>query len=142
MRVLLTALITLFTISFSNAQDSVIGKWKSIDDETGEAKSIVEIYKKGDKVYGKILEIINPEDKDGVCDECEDSDPRKGEKIEGMEILTDMEKDGKYWEDGEILDPENGKVYRCKIWVEDGNLQVRGYIAFFFRTQEWLPVKE
>jgi len=43
------------------------------------------------------------------------------------------------WEDGDILDPENGKVYRCKVWVEQGNLMVRGYIAFLYRTQKWLP---
>jgi len=45
------------------------------------------------------------------------------------------------WEDGDILDPENGKVYRCKVWVEQGNLMVRGYIAFLYRTQKWLPAK-
>lgn len=50
-----------------------------------------------------------------------------------------MERDGDQWSGGEIPDPNNGKIYRCKIWVGDGNLKVRGYIAFFFRTQTWLP---
>ena len=59
-----------------------------------------------------------------------------------MTIVTDMVKDGNEWEDGEILDPKNGKVYDCKMWVEDGKLKVRGYIAFFYRTQTWLPVED
>jgi uncharacterized protein (DUF2147 family) len=57
-----------------------------------------------------------------------------------MEIIRDLEQDGDEWEDGTIIDPDNGKVYDCKLWVEDGELQVRGYIAFFFRTQVWLKV--
>ena len=116
---------------------SVTGKWKSIDDETGEAKSIVEIYKKGDKVYGKIIEILNEDKKDVICSKCEESDPRYNQKMLGMEIITDMEKDGNEWGEGEILDPNTGKIYDCKLWVEDGKLQVRGYVMFFFRTQTW-----
>ena len=59
-----------------------------------------------------------------------------------MEIIRAMEKDDDEWEDGTIMDPKKGTVYDCKMWVEDGKLQVRGYIAFFFRTQTWLPYKE
>ena len=56
-----------------------------------------------------------------------------------MEIVRDMEPDDDEWEDGSICDPKNGKVYDCKMWLEDGNLKVRGYVAFFYRTQTWLP---
>jgi uncharacterized protein (DUF2147 family) len=59
--------------------------------------------------------------------------------IVGLEIIRNMEKDGDEYEDGDILDPENGKVYRCKLWVEEGKLRVRGYISFLYRTQTWLP---
>ena len=59
-----------------------------------------------------------------------------------MTIITDMEMDGAEWEDGEILDPENGKVYDCKLWIEDGKLKVRGYVAFFYRTQTWFPAND
>ena len=59
--------------------------------------------------------------------------------IVGLEIIRDMKKDGDEYAGGDILDPENGKVYRCKIWVENGKLMVRGYIAFLYRTQTWLP---
>lgn len=117
---------------------TVIGKWKTIDDETGKPKSIVEIYKKNGKVFGKIIELINPSEPDPICDLCEDD--RKNQKITGMEIIRDLEQDDDEWEDGTILDPKKGEVYDCKIWVDkdDPNkLQVRGYVLFFFRTQTW-----
>ena len=75
-------------------------------------------------------------------------DHYKGIQLKGrmpdneMTTATENDSDDDEWDDGEILDPENGKVYDCKIWVEDGKLQVRGYVAFFFRTQTWLPVTE
>jgi len=139
MNILKITLILIPTFFLSNTYgQSIIGKWKSIDDETGKEKSIVEIYMKDGKAYGKIIKLFREpnEEQDPVCEEC--TDYRKGKKIIGMTIITNMEKDGDEWEDGEILDPNNGKIYDCKLWVEDGNLQVRGYIAFFFRTQTWL----
>lgn len=135
-------LFTLSIISLSlNAQD-IFGKWKTIDDNTGKARSIVEITQKDGKAYGKILKLFREpgEDLDPICDEC--SDYRKDKKVIGMTIITDMEPDGNEWEDGEILDLENGKVYDCKLWVEDGKLKVRGYVAFFFRTQTWYAAND
>jgi uncharacterized protein (DUF2147 family) len=137
------SLIFIFSIiSLSlNAQD-IFGKWKTIDDNTGKARSIVEITQEDGKAFGKILKLFREpeEDLDPICDDC--SDYRKDKKVIGMTIITEMAKDGAEWEDGEILDPENGKVYDCKLWLEDGNLKVRGYVAFFFRTQTWFPVNE
>lgn len=136
----------LFSSTFILAQSgSAVGKWKTIDDETGKEKSVVEIYKKDDgKYYGKIIKLFNPDKQDAVCDKCDEEDPRFNQKVLGMEILTEMELDeeDQEYEDGEILDPNNGKVYDCKLWVEDGKLQVRGYVLFFHRTQEWLPWTE
>lgn len=133
-------LIVFTAVSTSlNAQDSVVGKWKTIDDNTGEAKSIVEIYKKGDKIFGKIERILREQDRDKVCIKCKGDE--YNQPIEGMVIIKSLEKDGEEYEDGTILDPENGKVYRCKIWVDEDNpniLNVRGYIAFLYRTQQWL----
>ena len=127
--------------SFAQAQE-IFGKWKTIDDNTGKPRSIVEITEKDGKAYGKILKLFREpgEEQDPICDEC--TDYRKDKKVIGLTIITDMVKDDDEWEDGEILDPENGKVYDCKMWVEDGKLQVRGYVAFFFRTQTWLPAED
>lgn len=126
----------------AEAQGTIVGKWKTLDDEEkGRVKSIVEIYEKNGKYYGKVVKLFRKpdEDPDPICDKCDDDDPRKNKKVLGMEILKDMVKDDDEWKDGEILDPKKGKVYDCKMWLEDGNLQVRGYLLFFFRTQTWLP---
>ena len=131
-----------FLVCFSiQAQDSIYGKWKTIDDATGKPRAVVEIYQKDGKAYGKIIRLFrSPEqDQDPICDKCNGVEHNK--KVIGLEILKAMEKDGDEWEDGTILDTESGKVYDCKLWLEDGKLMVRGYIAFFFRTQEWLPYK-
>ncbi|MFT7034969.1 MAG: hypothetical protein ACJA2S_003489 [Cyclobacteriaceae bacterium] len=123
------------------AQD-ITGKWTTIDDNTGKKRSLVEIYKQGDKYFGKISDIyLEPhEPKDPICEFC--SDDRKDQKTMGMEIIRNMEKDGDEYSGGDILDPENGNVYRCKLWIEEGKLMVRGYVAFFFRTQEWVKTSD
>jgi uncharacterized protein (DUF2147 family) len=131
------------------AQDSPVGHWKTIDDETGEARSIVEIYEKDGELYGDIVEILKaredaPRNEEGViiCEAC-DGD-RHDKPVEGLNIIWEMEKDGDQWAGGRILDPENGKEYKAKMWLEDGNLMVRGFIGFSLigRTQEWLPAEQ
>jgi uncharacterized protein (DUF2147 family) len=138
-KITLVIVASLFAFNLS-AQSDIIGKWKTIDDETGKPKSIVEIFIKGGKAYGKIVKLFREshEEQDPTCDEC--SDYRKDKKILGMTIITGMEQDDDEWEDGEILDPKNGKIYDCKLWIEDGKLKVRGYIAFFYRTQTWIKI--
>lgn len=137
-------LLFAFFGTLASAQ-SILGKWKSVDDETGNERSVVEIYEKEGKYYGKVLGIFTAEgeDPDPVCQECDEDDPRYMNKVIGMEIIQDMElsKGGDVYEEGTILDPENGSVYDCKLWVEDGNLKVRGYIMFLYRTQTWLPIR-
>ena len=116
----------------------VTGKWKTIDDETGEARSIVEIYERNGKVFGKIVEILNDEKKDARCEECPGSD--KDKPIEGLEIIKGLTRDDDEWTDGKILDPVSGKIYKCYIALENPDkLKVRGYIGFSLlgRTQYW-----
>ena len=140
--ILLCALFPLFFLNSASAADqSITGLWKTIDDETGKKKSIVKIYEQDGKYFGKIVKLfLEPdEDQNPTCDECSDDDPRKDQPSLGMVILENLEKvDGKY-KNGEILDPGNGKIYKCKLWLEDGNLRLRGYIFFLYRTQTWLP---
>lgn len=130
---------SFFSLSCFAQRTSAIGKWKTVDDNTGKTKSIVEIYEEGGKLFGKVLELFDPPKPDPVCEECAKDDVRYMKPIVGLEIIRSMEKDGDEYEDGDILDPENGKVYRCKLWVEEGKLMVRGYISFLYRTQTWLP---
>jgi uncharacterized protein (DUF2147 family) len=133
----------IFISTAASAQLSVIGKWKTIDDNTGKERSVVEIFEKGSKVHGKIIKLYREkgEDPDPICDECDEDDDRYKKKIIGMEIIRDMLKAGVELAEGTIMDPDNGKIYRCKIWVEDNELKVRGYLGPFYRTQTWLPVK-
>lgn len=128
--------------SLALSAQSISGKWKTIDDSSGKPRSVVEIYEKEGKYFGKIIKLFRApgEDPDPVCDECPGK--RKDQKVIGMEIITGLEyeEDSEEYEDGEILDPENGELYDCKLWLsEEGNLKVRGYLLFFFRTQTWLP---
>ncbi len=128
-------------VTWSAQSQSIVGKWKTVDDQTGKERSIVEIYEKAGKYFGKILQVIpGPgEDPDPLCTECKGA--KKDKKVNGLVIIEDMESDGKgEYEEGTILDPENGKVYGCKLWVaDDGTLKVRGYLLFLYRTQTWLP---
>lgn len=121
------------------AQD-ILGKWRTIDDETGDPKSIVNIYEKDGKIYGDIVEILNPAKVNAVCSKCEGD--QKDQPILGMTIINDMEKDGKVYEDGTIFNPSTGKTYTCRLKLESENkLQVRGYVALFYKTQYWERVK-
>ncbi len=134
------ALFFLFFMGTGFAgDDSIVGKWKTIDDKTGEPKSIVEIYEQDGKYFGQIKELFRKpgEDPDPVCDKCPKDDPRKDQPTKGMVIIQDLVKKGDEYSGGTILDPKEGKIYTCKLWLEEGNLKLRGYIAFFFRTQTW-----
>lgn len=133
--------IVLFILSNGAGfgQSSILGKWKTIDENSGEIKSIVEIFTRNNLIYGKILRIFpkTGEEQDPVCDKCDSDDPRYKMKIIGMEIIMDLRKYGSEYGDGTVLDPEAGKVYRCKLWLEEGDLKVRGYWGPFYRTQTW-----
>ncbi len=132
-----------FTIS-SFAQ-TCLGKWTTIDDETGKKKSIVELYKVDGKLFGKIVSLYPREGREDnpKCKKC--TDDRKDKPIVGMNIVRGLTWNGSEWAEGSILDPEKGKIYAVKIWIdaEDNNyLNVRGYIGIFFRTQRWIRVVE
>ena len=140
-KTILTFALIICAVLTGTAQD-VLGKWKTIDDETGQAKSIVEIYKQDGKIYGKVIEILDPTKQKAVCKDCPED--AKGKPILGLVILKGLEKDGKEYSGGTILDPNSGKVYKCLIALEDANkLKVRGYVGFSLlgRSQYWHRVK-
>ncbi len=134
----LLSLILISTLGFG--QSSILGKWKTIDDETGDPKSIVEIYERENKVYGRIIKLFRngDEDPDPICDLCPKDDPRFEKKIIGMEIIKGLKKDGDEYSGGTVLKPDEGKIFKCKIWLENKKLKIRGYWGFFYRTQTWI----
>jgi uncharacterized protein (DUF2147 family) len=132
---------TLASMAVHAADGSPLGLWKTIDDETGKPKSLVRITEVNGELQGKVERVFSPPAKseNPMCDDCEGE--RKGKPVIGMTIMWGLKKSGETeWSGGEILDPAKGKIYRCKVMVvEDGNkLHMRGYVAFFFRTQTWL----
>lgn len=142
MKTAFTCFFTLFTM-FSIAQ-SCVGKWITVDDETGKKKSIVEFYKKDEKLYGKITYMYpqSGQDPNAKCTKC--AGDRKNQPVLGMQIVRGMKWNGSEWDEGTILDPENGKIYSAKIWLDPENkdrLNMRGYLGPIYRTQRWIRVE-
>ena len=126
---------------FLYGQTSPAGTWKTVDDNTGEAKSHIEVYEEGGKFYGKITKLLKS-DPATLCDECKGK--KHNQPILGMVILEELVPVKAYWKNGTILDPENGKEYGCSIWFEEGKtdeLRVRGkHWTGLYRTQTWFKV--
>lgn len=132
------AAFLLFQFGFSQ---TIIGKWKTIDDITGKEKGIVEIYESHGKIFGKIIEIFESDHRNRRCDMCSGED--KNKPYLGLIIIKGMLKAGDVYEGGEILDPKIGKLYRCKMTLKGKEkLIVRGYIGIplFGRTQTWIKI--
>lgn len=128
---------TLIFFCFSLSAQEVTGEWKNFNKE-GKANSIIKVFEKDGKIYGKVERILKEEDRDRVCTKCEGE--LKNEPVEGMLIMKGLEKDGDEYSGGTIVNPKTGKKYRCKIWLDENNpdiLKVRGYLAFFYKTKTW-----
>lgn len=143
MKMKLVVTFALVALSFLGKAQSCVGKWVTIDDETNKKKSIVELYKEDGKLYGKITYLFPREGRepDPKCTLC--TDDRKDQPLVGLQIVRGLNWNGSVWQNGTIVDPENGKIYTVKMWLESGNaniLNVRGYIGPFYRTQKWIRV--
>lgn len=140
MKLILSTSLFVFAALISLSAQSITGTWKTVDDETNEAKSHLELFIGDGKLYGKVTKLLKSSP-DKLCDKCPGE--RKNKPILGMILVVDMkEKDG-HWQSGSILDPEKGKWYNCKIWLKNGDpntLVVRGYLGPFYRTQYWYRV--
>jgi uncharacterized protein (DUF2147 family) len=124
------------------AQATPSGLWKTIDDETKAEKSFVRISESGGVYTGKVEKLVDPSKQDAKCSDC--SDERKDKPIVGMTILRDIKPDPDdrgSWVGGDILDPNNGKVYKVRLKLTDAGkkLDVRAYIGtpMLGRTQSW-----
>ncbi|HYA20037.1 MAG TPA: DUF2147 domain-containing protein [Burkholderiales bacterium] len=124
--------------------DSPVGLWKIVDDQTGQPRAIIRITETNGEFQGTIEKGLRPgENENSICEKCEGS--RHNQRLLGMAIVTGIRKQGDEYAGGEILDPDNGTVYRCKMRLEDGGtkLQVRGFVgvSLFGRTQTWVRVE-
>ena len=137
----LITLVLLCSGTISLQAQSIFGEWKTIDDETGNEKSIVEVYQENGKAYAVIKQLLEKGKENKVCENCKGTN--KNKPIKGMVIINGLSKDGSEWNGAKILDPKTGKEYKCYITLEDNNkLKVRGYIGFAIigRTQYWTRV--
>lgn len=141
------AFILFFLVcsSLYGAGDDVVGFWNTINEKTGKAESVIGIYEKNGKVYGRIIATYGL---DGTIKETIDNPLERAPGVEGnpfysgLDIIWDLKKEGNKYTGGKILDPEKGKVYDAEIWNEKGNLIVRGKIWVFGRNQTWVATKD
>ncbi len=135
-------ILSITLLDFETNAQSILGTWKTVDDEDDIVKSHIQIYKENELVYGKVVKLIYT-DEGTHCLDCPGE--RKGAPIEGMIVMEGMLGDQKKSKGGKILDPTNGKIYNCSIeLVEDDVLKVRGYIGvpMLGRTQYWYRLKK
>jgi uncharacterized protein (DUF2147 family) len=137
----ITALLPALLLAVLVHAQGIAGTWKTIDDETGEAKSYIELYEQNGTLQSKVARLLR-KGPDTKCEKC--TGDRHNQLVLGMNVLENMKlKDG-YYQSGRILDPEKGKWYSCKMWLKDGDpntLVVRGSIGPFYRTQYWHRVQ-
>jgi len=141
------ALATVGAFGGAQAQMTPVGSWHTIDDKTGEIKSLVVITESSGVLSGHVDKLLRKDaDQKAVCDKC--TDDRKDKPVLGLEIIRAAKKaEGKdVWEGGNIVDPDNGTVYKLKLTPVDGGkkLEVRGFIGFALlgRTQIWVRVPQ
>jgi uncharacterized protein (DUF2147 family) len=141
-------LLFLFTTGFlslganviaAQTMDSIVGTWRTFDDDTKQPAAIIQITEKNAVYSGVITKLLDP----GALPTCEKcTDVRKGMPVIGMEVLTGLKKTGDSYSGGQILDPDDGEVYRAEIKLKDqgGKLDLRAYlgIPLLGRTQTWI----
>ena len=139
----LGTLLALLSLS-ALAQMSPVGLWQTISDTDGKVTSEVRIVDAAGVLSGAVERAL-VQSGEPNCDQC--TDDRKGKPKVGMQIIRDAKKvDGKdVWEGGNILDPNNGKIYKLRLTPVEGGkkLEVRGYIGtpMLGRTQTWVRVQ-
>lgn len=141
-RVLLLIVLGLALVSSRAAdKESPVGLWRTIDDKSGKERSLVRVSEANGQLQITVEKLFREpgEEPNPLCDKCPGE--KKNKPVTGMQIGSGLKKDGDVWSGGEILDPENGKTYKCKVWLENKGreLHVRGFIgvSMLGRTQIW-----
>jgi uncharacterized protein (DUF2147 family) len=132
--------IVLLTTSLLGASDpSPEGVWRTIDDNTHKPRGLIRLYEQDGALFGRIEASFDPKEAKEVCALC--ADERKNKPVIGMVVMRNMRKHGSEYSGGDILDPDTGQVYKCRLTMQDGGrrLVVRGFIGFALlgRSQVW-----
>ncbi len=139
---ILSVLFFVLTVGLSADPAPVSGVWRTFSD-AGKEESTIEIYEKDGKIFGKIIALVEPNDKDGKPSRCTECDGAEKDKpVLGMVIIKGLGPDGDKWSGGRILDPNDGVWYKCLLKAIEGGkkLEVRGYVGFSLigRSQYWV----
>jgi uncharacterized protein (DUF2147 family) len=136
------ALLGLGGVASAQTSDSITGLWKTFDDETNQPAALVQIIEKNGVFSGAITKLLDTSGP-STCEKCTES--RKGKPILGMEILSGLKKTGESYSGGQILDPDDGEIYRAEMKLKDqgAKLDLRAYIGIplLGRTQTWIREK-
>ena len=132
-----------FILPLAANQHPVAGLWKTIDDKSGEVRSLVRLWLENGKLYGRVEKSFPKpgEPQEPICDKC--PPPFTDKPVIGLTFMWDFIPSGNKWVRGRVLDPEEGKIYNCELSLsEDGkSLRVYGYIRLLIklgRSQTWL----
>ncbi len=121
-----------------------IGRWQTVSDVTGQPQSIVQVYESNGRLFARVEKVLVTDGVPATCVRCRDD--RKGAPLVGLVIMRNMRNAGEDYRDGDILDPESGKVYRCRMTMDatGQRLTIRGYIgiSLFGRSQVWHRVSD
>lgn len=139
---LFSTLLGLGGVVSAQTSDSITGLWKTFDDETNQPAALVQIIEKNGVFSGVITKLLDTSGP-STCEKCTDS--RKGKPILGMEILSGLKRTGESYTGGQILDPDDGEVYKAEMKLKDqgAKLDLRAYIGIplLGRTQTWIREK-
>jgi uncharacterized protein (DUF2147 family) len=130
-------LLAIILLSITAKAQTIIGQWETFDDKTKEKKAVIEIYKTNNLYFAKIIENFIGEN-NALCENCKGQ--KKDKPIIGLVIIENIKKNGDEFNEGIILDPENGETYKCYLkLINNDKLKVRGFLGFsiFGRTQYW-----
>jgi uncharacterized protein (DUF2147 family) len=132
----------LLSTMFADGQSSPVGRWRTVDDKTGQPSSIVTIWEENGQLTATIEKVFDPYPKESnpKCTACKDE--LKDKPIVGMKILWGLILRNGSWSGGKIFDPDSGQTYNCALTLDSGGkrLKVRGFLGLSLlgRTQYWL----
>jgi uncharacterized protein (DUF2147 family) len=141
MTIAVVVLLGVGTLAAPAAEPTAVGLWEQVDESSGKTESWFKISERNGVYEGNVVKIFPKpgEDENFVCSKCEGSE--KGAPVLGLTLIKGMQRNGLAYENGTIMDPRDGAVYRAlmKLSPDGGKLEVRGYlgISLFGRTQVW-----
>lgn len=131
---LTAAALPLLSLNALAQNDEVLGHWDTIN-KNGEPQSLVELYRNGDELNGRIIKLYDEAKQDALCTKCKG--PRHNQPIAGMVIITGLQADEDEWKGGRVVDPETGNEYDCKLWLDGEVLKIKAGFGFIGQTREW-----